>query len=82
MTKKTRSHVDDLRGASRLAVEATKGVTALVEEMHRTISAGPAILGRPLEGPARAVTGSVYGSIRGVTSLGCASRRGQRGDAC
>ena len=52
MTKKTRSHVDDLRGATRLAVEATKGVTDLVEEMHHTIAAGPAILGRPLAVPA------------------------------
>jgi hypothetical protein len=69
MTKKTRSHVEDLRGASRLAVEATKGVTDLVEEMHRTIAAGPAILGKPLELPVRLVTGLVYGSIRGVTSL-------------
>lgn len=69
MTNKTRSHVDDLRGATRLAVEATKGVTDLVEEMHHTIAAGPAILGRPLAAPARLVTGIVYGSIRGVTSL-------------
>ncbi len=69
MTKKSRSHVDDLRGASRLAVEATQGVTALVEEMHRTIGSGPGILGRPLEGPVRLVTGIVYGGIRGVTGL-------------
>jgi pimeloyl-ACP methyl ester carboxylesterase len=69
MTKKPRSHLADLRGASKLAVEATKGVTALVEEMHRTIGSGPAIVGKPLEVPARLVTGIVYGSIRAVTSL-------------
>jgi pimeloyl-ACP methyl ester carboxylesterase len=69
MAKKTRSHVEDLRGASRLAVEATKGITALVQEMHSTIGGGPAILGKPLEVPARLVTDVVYGSIRGVTSL-------------
>ncbi len=69
MTKKARSYVDDLRGANKLAIEATKGVTGLVEEMHRTISAGPAILGKPLEAPARLVTGVVYGSIRAVTSV-------------
>lgn len=64
-----RNHVEDLRGATRLAVQATKGITALVEEMHRTIGGGPSVLGRPLEAPARLVTGLVYGSIRGVTQV-------------
>src|SRR5688572_21371894 len=67
--KKTRSHVDDLRGASRLAVEATRGVTDLVRAMHIEIAAGPGVLGRPLEAPARLVTGLVYETIRGVTGL-------------
>jgi len=44
-------------------------VTDLVEAMHRTIGAGPATLGRPLEGPTRLVTSMLYGSIRGVTRL-------------
>jgi len=66
--KKTpRSHADDLRGASRLVVDATKRVTDVVEGMHRTIASGPDVLGRPLESPTRAITGLVYGSIRGVT---------------
>jgi pimeloyl-ACP methyl ester carboxylesterase len=69
VTKKTRNHVDDLRGASRLAIDATKSVTDLVEAMHRTIGAGPALLGRPLDGPTRLFTGLVYKSIRGVTQL-------------
>jgi pimeloyl-ACP methyl ester carboxylesterase len=69
MARKTRRHVDDLRGASRLAIEATRGVTDLVEAMHRTIASGPDILGRPLEGPARLLTSIVYGSVRGVTKL-------------
>lgn len=68
VTKK-RSHAADLRGASRLAVEATEGVTGVVEEMHRTIGAGPAILGRPLEAPARLVTGMIYGNIHNVTRM-------------
>ena len=50
-------------------VEATHAVTGVVEAMHRTIASGPDILGRPLEGPVRLVTGIVYGSIRGVTKL-------------
>jgi pimeloyl-ACP methyl ester carboxylesterase len=69
MTKKARRHVDDLRGMSRLAVEATHAVTGVVEAMHRTIASGPSVLGRPLEVPARFFTGLVYGSVRGVTSL-------------
>jgi pimeloyl-ACP methyl ester carboxylesterase len=69
VAKNTRRHVDDLRGASRLAIEATRGVMALVEVMHRTIAGGPDILGRPLEGPARVWTSLVYGSVRGVTKL-------------
>jgi len=69
MAKTTRAHVGDLRGAGRLAIDATLGVTALVEAMHRTIASGPALLGRPLERPARRVTATVYGSIRGVTTL-------------
>jgi pimeloyl-ACP methyl ester carboxylesterase len=69
VTKKPRSHVDDLRGASRLALEATESVTDLVEAMHLTIGGGPAVLGRPLDGPTRLVTGLVYKTIRGVTHL-------------
>jgi pimeloyl-ACP methyl ester carboxylesterase len=69
VTKTTRNHVDDLRGASRLAVEATRSVTNLVEAMHLIIGGGPQILGRPLEGPTRLFTGLVYRSIRGVTKL-------------
>jgi pimeloyl-ACP methyl ester carboxylesterase len=69
MPRETRSHVDDLRAATRLAVEATRGVTDLVEAMHRTIGGGPAVLGRPLERPTRVLIAPVYGSIRGVTRL-------------
>ena len=67
--KKTRNHVNDLRAASRLAVEATKGVTDLVEAMHRESPRRPDVLGRPLAGPTRLITGLIYGGIRGVTGL-------------
>ncbi|MBN9684834.1 MULTISPECIES: lipase family alpha/beta hydrolase [unclassified Corallococcus] len=63
----TRKNADALRGASRLAVRATRGVMGLVEEMHRTIASGPSVLGRPLERPARAMTGLLYGTLLGVT---------------
>src|SRR6202011_2847692 len=57
-----RNHVEDLRGASRLAVEATRGVTDLVEAVHRKIASGPGLLKNPLEAPVRAISGLVYGS--------------------
>jgi hypothetical protein len=53
---------EDLRGVSRLIVDATIGATHIVEDMHRALS--------PLRGSA---TGLVYGTIRGVTrSIGAA----------
>jgi PGAP1-like protein len=67
--KTARVSVDDLRGATRLAVDATMAVTDLVEAMHHNIAGGPSVLGRPLEGPTRLLTGPVYGGIRGVTRL-------------
>ena len=69
MAKDRRKHVDDLRGSGRLAIQAIRGVTDLVEAMHRNIASGPAVLGRPLEGPARLATAPVYGGIRGVAAL-------------
>jgi alpha-beta hydrolase superfamily lysophospholipase len=65
--KAPRSPFSDLRGASRLAMEATNGVADVVEAMHHGIGAGPSVLGRPLERPVRLFSGPVYRSIRGVT---------------
>lgn len=62
-----RKNADDLRAASRLAVQATQGVMGIVQEMHCTIASGPALLGRPLERPVRALTGLLYGTLQGVT---------------
>lgn len=56
----------DLRGISLLAVEATTGVTDLVESMHRNIARIP---GLPAGRATRGITGLVYRSIRGVTRL-------------
>lgn len=69
MSQKPRNPAHDLRGAASLVVEATEKVTEVVEAMHTTIAGGPAVLGQPLEAPARAMNGLVYGSIRGVTRL-------------
>lgn len=58
--------VEQLRGATKLAVEATKSVTDLVEAMHVTIGGGPDLLGRPLEAVTRLLSGPTYDTIRGV----------------
>lgn len=68
MTRR-RSHVDDLRGATRLAAEATLGVAEVVQAMQVTIGGGPALLGAPLAGAVRLVTTPVHAGIRAVTSL-------------
>jgi hypothetical protein len=67
--KAPRSPILDLRGASRLAIEAAGGVADLVEAMQLGIAAGPAVLGRPLEVPVRLLTRPIFGSVRGVTRI-------------
>ena len=59
-------HLSDLRGATRLAADATLGLAQLVEAMHARIASAPG-----LPGPAQTsgITGLVYKSIRGVTRL-------------
>ena len=69
LKKNARNHVADLRAVSRLAIEATQGVTELVEVVHQRIASGPALLGSPLAPLARAINGLVYGSIRRVTRV-------------
>lgn len=69
MTKDKRSHVDDLRDASKLAIDAAKGITSLVEAMHKTIGSGPASIGKPLQAPTQIATDIIYGGIRAVTEL-------------
>ena len=64
-----RDHGGDLRGASRMVVDAVRGVTTVVEDMHRAIADGPAGLARPFTLPAQLVSGLVYGSVRAVAAL-------------
>jgi pimeloyl-ACP methyl ester carboxylesterase len=58
-----------LRGAARLATDATAGLTDLVEAVHARIARVPGLDPRPLDGRTGGVTGLVYKSIRGVTRL-------------
>jgi len=64
-----RRHISDLQGVVRLAVEATVGVTDLVEKMHHTIQLGHLPLGTSRADNTRGLTGFVYRSIRGTTRL-------------
>ncbi len=62
-----RRHLSDLRGIARLAVDATVGVTDIVEKMHHTIQLGHPPVGSSRANNTSGVTGLVYRSIRGVT---------------
>ena len=65
-----RRHLADLQGASRLAVDATLGITGLVETMHHTIQLRPGPVGRaPGAGRTRGITGFVYRCVRGTTKV-------------
>ena len=69
MTGNAHFRVADLRGYSRLVVDATLGLASLVETMHHNILRTPGILGKSTQQPARGITGFVYKTIRGVTRL-------------
>jgi pimeloyl-ACP methyl ester carboxylesterase len=69
MTKTSPIHPSDLLGFSRLAVDATSGMTDLVEAMHLNIARSPGVLGTPVEGRTSGITGLVYRSIRAITGL-------------
>jgi hypothetical protein len=50
-------------------VEATVGVTGVVEAMHLNIARSTRVFGQPVEGVTSGITGLVYRSIRGMTRL-------------
>ena len=69
MSTINRNQLSDLRGAARLAFDATTGITALVEKMHHTIQLRPAPLGDSRADVTRGITGLVYRSVREATHL-------------
>jgi pimeloyl-ACP methyl ester carboxylesterase len=69
MSEPQRIDVTGLRGWGRLAVDATLGLTGVVEAMHHEIARAPFVLGTPRLGRTRGITGFVYRSIRGTTRL-------------
>jgi len=62
-------HVADLRGYARLGVDATVGITDLVEAMHHTIESTVGVAGPGPAGRTSGVTGLVYRAVRGTTRL-------------
>lgn len=69
MTNKTHIRPADVHGYSRLAIDATLGLTRLVETMHHNIARVPGPLGKYTQEPTRGITGLVYRSIQGTTRL-------------
>ncbi|HEY2015323.1 MAG TPA: hypothetical protein VGH38_17565 [Bryobacteraceae bacterium] len=69
MAKTSPIHPSDIAGLGRLAIDATMGVSALVEALHGNIARAPGIFDTPSDGPASGIPGLVYQGIRSVTGL-------------
>ncbi len=59
--------VSDVRGAARLATQATVGISRVAEGVHQSVLGTMGLPGGAQPGRARGLTGLVYQSIRGVT---------------
>ena len=68
-TKPNAFPISDLLGASRLAIEATSGITKIVETMHRQIASAPLALDPQVAPPIQGITALVYQSIQAITGL-------------
>jgi len=69
MTRRAPLRSSDLRGALRLAADATAGLTDLVEAMHERIARVPGLSAPAPDGRTRGISGLVYKTIRGVTRV-------------
>ena len=69
MTRTTHLQPSDLRGLGRLALDATLGVTNLVEALHHSIARAAPPIGKAGSGRTRGITGLVYASVRGITGF-------------
>jgi len=65
--KTVRSRITDLRGVSRMAINAIAGVVSLVETLHLSIAKKSSVLAGPLGGTIEATTAAVYKSIHHMT---------------
>ncbi len=69
MAGPNRKHLDDLRGATRMAVDASTGITDIVERMHRTIQRRPWPLGTAPRGTMRLVGKGLDATLAPVAAL-------------
>jgi hypothetical protein len=69
MAQKTHVHPADVHGISRLAIEATLGLTSLVEAVHASIADAPPIPGTSAPAATSGIAGLVYESVRGIARL-------------
>ena len=68
MPRRPAVRASDLRGAARLATDATAGLADLVEALHERIARVPGFSATP-DGRTTGLTGLIYQSIRGVTRV-------------
>ena len=59
----------DLRGAARLAAQATASISRVAEGVHQSVLGTMGLPGGATPGRTRGLTGMVYGSVRGITRL-------------
>lgn len=64
-----RSQLSDLRGVTRMAIDATDAIAKVVEEMHRTIQLRPGPLGVSATDRPSGLSGLVYRLVRGGIRL-------------
>lgn len=69
MPKQSHLRGSDIRGAGQLAVDATLGLTRLVEILHHNILLTSGVLGTSTQQPPKGITGFVYKSVRGMTRM-------------
>jgi len=69
LTRASHLHPSDVRGLGRLAIDATLGITNLVEALHHSIARVAPPLGKAGPGRTRGLTGLVYSTVRGITGF-------------
>jgi hypothetical protein len=69
MPKKAHILPADLRGFSRLAVDAAVGLADLVEALHHTVGRASWPVGASVPERTKGISGLVYGTIRGTTRV-------------
>lgn len=67
MVKNAHLHPSDLRGASRMVIDAIVGITDIVEAMHVNIAQLPGVPRSPGRNSARGIGGIAYRSVRLIT---------------